>query len=163
MQRPPNPMQDRSSYAVLPTEGKGSPSRPHFEGEVAVELKDVMVVDDSPTMRTLVGFALGKYWACEVRHAGNGIEAIDALDRKCPDLMVVDINMPKMDGLELISTIRARTDGVVDVPIVVLTTEGSDDDIRRGMQAGATAYLGKPFQPQKLHTIIDRLLAGTPS
>lgn len=123
---------------------------------MTVQLCDVLVVDDSPTMRMLIAFALGKYWGCEIRQAGNGVEALEACSQKKPDLMVVDINMPEMNGLELIAAVRT---GVLcpKVPIVVITTEGSDDDIRRGMQAGATEYLVKPFQPHKLHGIIDRM------
>jgi two-component system chemotaxis response regulator CheY len=64
--------------------------------------------------------------------------------------------MPEMNGLELIRTVRKDPDKK-SLPIVVLTTEGSDEDIRKGMLAGATEYLVKPFQPQKLHSIIDRL------
>lgn len=121
-----------------------------------MELNDVLIVDDSPTMRMLIAFALGKYWGCEIRQAGNGVEALACVATRKPDLMVVDINMPEMNGLELIEAVRADS-RVADTPIVVITTEGSDDDIRRGMQAGATEYLVKPFQPQKLHAILDRM------
>jgi two-component system chemotaxis response regulator CheY len=124
-----------------------------------VQLNDVIVVDDSPTMRMLVAFALRKYVGLEIREAGNGVEALEVLARKTTDLMVVDINMPEMNGLELIKAIRADPDNA-ELPIIVITTEGSDEDIRRGLQAGATEYLVKPFQPQKLHSILDRLMAS---
>jgi len=121
-----------------------------------MQLKDVIVVDDSKTMRMLISFALGKYWGCQIREAGNGVEALERLAESTPDLMVVDINMPEMNGLELITNVR-RDPTKRSLPIVVITTEGSDQDIRKGMQAGATEYLVKPFQPQKLYAIIDRL------
>ena len=123
-----------------------------------MNLSDVIVTDDSKTMRMLISYALtGKYGTdCQVRHAANGVEALERLAEKTPDLMVVDINMPEMNGLELIENVR-RDPSKSSLPIVVITTEGSDDDIRRGMQAGATEYLVKPFQPQKLYAIIDRL------
>jgi two-component system chemotaxis response regulator CheY len=121
-----------------------------------MQLTDVIVVDDSKTMRMLISFALGKYWGCQIREAGNGVEALERLTEKAPDLMIVDINMPEMNGLELIANVR-RDPTRKDLPIVVITTEGSDEDIRKGMQAGATEYLVKPFQPQKLYAIIDRL------
>jgi two-component system, chemotaxis family, chemotaxis protein CheY len=120
-------------------------------------LNDVLIVDDSPTMRMLISFALGPYPGCKVRQAGNGVEALDELRNGLPDLMIVDINMPEMNGLELIGEVR-KTHSKVALPVVVITTEGSDDDIRRGFQAGATEYLVKPFQPQKLQAIIDRLI-----
>lgn len=125
-------------------------------------LRDVLVVDDSPTMRMLISFALGKYWGCDIRQAGNGVEALQCTAQKAPDLMVVDINMPEMNGLELIRAVRSDPI-TANVPIVVITTEGSDEDIRRGMQAGATEYLVKPFQPQKLHAIVDRMFERTVS
>ena len=123
-----------------------------------MQLNDVIIVDDSPTMRMLVAFALRKYVGLEIREAGNGVEALEVLARKPTDLMVVDINMPEMNGLELIKAVRSDPDNA-DLPIIVITTEGSDDDIRRGLQAGATEYLVKPFQPQKLHSILDRLMS----
>jgi two-component system, chemotaxis family, chemotaxis protein CheY len=121
------------------------------------KLTNVLVVDDSPTMRMLIAFSLGRYNGCRVREAGNGVEAVEAVERQLPDLMVVDINMPEMNGLELIQALR-RTHPADDLPIVVITTEGSDSDIRKGFQAGANEYLVKPFQPHKLHAIIDRML-----
>ena len=123
-----------------------------------MDLKDVIVVDDSKTMRMLISFALSGYYGstCQIREAANGVEALERLAEKAPNLMVVDINMPEMNGLELIENVR-RDPSKRAMPIVVITTEGSDEDIRRGMQAGATEYLVKPFQPQKLYAIIDRL------
>lgn len=123
-----------------------------------MQLKDVIVIDDSKTMRTLISFALTGYYgsSCQIRHAGNGVEGLERLAESTPDLMVVDINMPEMNGLELIENVR-RDPSKRALPIVVITTEGSDEDIRRAMQAGATEYLVKPFQPQKLYAIIDRL------
>lgn len=119
-------------------------------------INDVLIVDDSPTMRTLISFSLALFENMSYREASNGIEALEAIARSKPDLMVVDINMPEMNGIELISAVRAD-DKIT--PIVVVTTQGSDEDVRRGLQAGATEYLIKPFQPQKLQTIIRRLQA----
>lgn len=121
------------------------------------QLKNVLVVDDSPTMRMLIAFSLGKYEGCAIDQAGNGIEALEHLATGKPDFMVVDINMPEMNGLELIAEVR-RTHDKTALPIVVITTEGSDEDIRKGFQAGATEYLVKPFQPQKLQAIVERLM-----
>jgi two-component system chemotaxis response regulator CheY len=121
-----------------------------------MQLKDVLIVDDSKTMRLLISFALAKYWGCQIREASNGVEALAMLAESLPDLMVVDINMPEMNGLELIKTVR-QDPFKANLPIIVITTEGSDEDIRKGMQAGATEYLVKPFQPQRLQAIIDRL------
>lgn len=124
-------------------------------------IQEVLVVDDSPTMRALVSFSLAGYDLCEIREAGNGLEALERLAESKADLMVVDINMPEMNGIELIKSVR-KDPSTSQVPIVVLTTEGSDDDIRRGLQAGATEYLVKPFQPLKLHAVIDRIFGIKP-
>lgn len=121
-------------------------------------LNSILIVDDSPTMRMLVAFSLSRYAGCTIEQACNGVEALELLAVRVPDMMVADINMPEMNGLELIARVR-ESHSKNDLPIVVITTEGSDEDIRKGLQAGATEYLVKPFQPQKLHTIIDRLLA----
>lgn len=120
-------------------------------------LNNVLIVDDSPTMRMLIVFALSKYVGCSVEQASNGLEALEIIERRKPDMVVADINMPEMNGLELIAKVR-ETHPKASLPIIVITTEGSDDDIRRGFQAGATEYLVKPFQPHKLHAIVDRLL-----
>ena len=120
-------------------------------------LGSVLIVDDSPTMRMLISFSLNTYPGCVLEQACNGVEALHKLAEGKPDLMIADINMPEMNGLELIEKAR-ETYSKSDLPIVVITTEGSDEDIRKGFQAGATEYLVKPFQPQKLHAIVDRLL-----
>ncbi|MDZ4181009.1 MAG: response regulator [Coriobacteriia bacterium] len=123
-----------------------------------MQLRDAIVIDDSKTMRTLISFALTGFSdsSCQIRQAANGVEGLERLAEATPDLIVVDINMPEMNGLEFIENVR-RDPSKRKLPIVVITTEGSDEDIRRGMQAGATEYLVKPFQPQKLFAIIERL------
>lgn len=119
-------------------------------------LRDVLIVDDSSTMRMLISFALGKYAGCGIREAGSTAEGLERVAEQKPDLMVVGINMDGAGGLELISSVRARHEAG-SLPIVVITSEGSDEDISKGLQAGATEYLVKPFQPHKLHAVVDRL------
>lgn len=117
-------------------------------------IRDVLIVDDSPTMRTLIGYSLGIFTGVTYREAGNGVEALESMEEKRPDLLVVDVNMPGMNGFDLIRSVR-RDDQ--STPIVLLTIQGSDDDVKQGLQAGATEYLVKPFQPHKLQAIVHRL------
>ncbi len=119
--------------------------------------KKVLVVDDSELVHKMHTLVLQKYRGCEILHAYNGADAL-ALLHKNPDveLILLDINMPVMDGL---SFLRARKDSglFLKVPVIVISTEGSEDDARRGIEAGADAYLTKPFRPAELHGMIDGL------
>jgi len=119
----------------------------------------VLVVDDSPTARLLVSEALlsmarKRAVAVRVVEAGDGFEALRQLPRASFDLVLTDINMPMLSGLELIRMIRARPEQK-NLPIVAISTEREPDDARRAKEAGADGYIGKPFEPDTL----DRLLA----
>lgn len=118
--------------------------------------KKVMIVDDSVTMRQMVAFTL-KEAGFSVAQAGNGQEALDVLAGHQVDLVIADINMPVMDGLTMIERLRQRPDYRF-VPILVLTTESGDEMKQRGRAVGATGWIVKPFQPQRLQQVICRLL-----
>lgn len=120
-------------------------------------MPNVLVVDDSPTMRKISIFALKKYPHLTSVEANNGVEALEKLSRDDVVLIILDINMPEMDGLQFLEKIK-QNDLYKDIPVIILTTEGREADRNRGMQAGATAYLVKPFQPPSLHAIIDKIL-----
>ncbi len=108
----------------------------------------VLVVDDSPTMRKMVRASL-KGLECEVGEAANGLEAIEQLALRRYDLMILDLNMPDMHGLEVIRYTRAY-DACKDLPILVLTTRNEDEVREAVMAAGASRYQTKPFQPDIL-------------
>ncbi len=111
--------------------------------------KTILTVDDSPSIRMLLRFALsGQGYA--VAEAEDGIAALEWLaanDR--PNLMITDINMPRMDGFDLVETVRARGPHR-DMPILVLSTESSDDKVCRAREAGADGWIVKPFDPAQL-------------
>lgn len=111
--------------------------------------KTILTVDDSPSIRMLLRYALsGQGYA--VAEAEDGIAALEWLaahDR--PDLMITDVNMPRMGGLDLVETIRSRGPHR-DLPILVLSTESSDDKTGRARQAGADGWIVKPFDPVEL-------------
>lgn len=116
----------------------------------------ILAVDDSPTIRALVAKAL-RPAGFEVFLASDGVEGVDALEEANPELIITDINMPRMDGFGLIESVRASNTHS-RVPILVLTTESGADLKARARTAGATGWIVKPFQEQKLIAVIDRVL-----
>ncbi len=123
----------------------------------------VLVVEDSPAMRTFVRAALEEGGLADVTEAANGFEALRLLPREKYDLVVTDINMPDIHGLELISFMR-KSEQHKTTPVIIVSTEGAQRDRDRGMSLGANAYLTKPFQPEQLRATARRLVetaAGT--
>lgn len=116
----------------------------------------ILAIDDSPTIRALVAKAL-RPAGFEVFLASDGMEGVDALSEADPDLIITDINMPRMDGFGLIESVRASGKHA-RVPILVLTTESGADLKARARTVGATGWIVKPFQEQKLIAVIDRVL-----
>jgi len=117
--------------------------------------KTIMTVDDSPSMRMLLRAALTDL-GYQVTEAEDGVQALERLGDARPDLLITDINMPRMDGFGLIQEVRGQGDTAR--PILVLTTESSDEKKQRARAAGATGWIVKPFQPEKLAAAIRRVL-----
>ncbi|MBN2973895.1 response regulator [Roseomonas aeriglobus] len=119
--------------------------------------KTIMTVDDSPSMRMLLRVALTDM-GYSVIEAEDGVHALETLGQAGvePDLLITDINMPRMDGFGLISHVRGQ--GRRSLPILVLTTESSDEKKQRARDAGATGWIVKPFHPEKLAAAIRRVL-----
>jgi two-component system chemotaxis response regulator CheY len=123
-------------------------------------VEKVLIVEDSPTMRALLVAALeGLDRKLEVTEVGSGFEALRRLPRERFDLIVTDVNMPDINGLELVSFVR-RNPAHARVPLVIVSTEGSERDREKGMALGADAYLVKPFEPDDLQRIVEALLDG---
>lgn len=118
--------------------------------------KKMLTVDDSPSVRKLVKFTL-KARGFEVTSAGDGIEALDLLKQDQFDAIILDINMPRMNGLDFLRTIKAD-DLYASIPVIMLTTEGQDDDKDTAVSIGATAYMVKPFKPTQLLALLDRIV-----
>jgi two-component system, chemotaxis family, chemotaxis protein CheY len=121
-----------------------------------------LIVEDSPTMRQLLAFTLRRLKDCRIIEAVDGVDALKKLTTERVDLVITDINMPMMDGLKLVMLIRgnARTK---TLPIVIVTTEGAEEDRKRGMALGANAYVPKPIQPSLLLKTVASLLESAPS
>ncbi len=94
----------------------------------------------------------------KVLEASNGFEALRLLPREELDLVITDINMPEINGLELVSFVKGN-DQYRDIPLIIVSTEGSEKDREKGMQLGADAYVVKPFEPEALREIAQDLLA----
>jgi len=105
----------------------------------------ILVVEDSPTMRQLIFFALKRMKGIEIVEAADGVEGLKKLNSQSFDLIITDINMPVMDGLKLISLVR-RDVKYRTVPIMIITTEGGAEDRERALALGADAYITKPIQ-----------------
>jgi two-component system, chemotaxis family, chemotaxis protein CheY len=117
--------------------------------------KRVLTVDDSKTMRDMVGFTL-KNAGFEVVEAEDGVRALTLLGNTTVDLVITDINMPNMDGVTLVKELRSRPN-FKSTPILVLTTEGGDAKKAEGRAAGATGWIVKPFAPEKLLQVVNKV------
>ena len=118
----------------------------------------ILVVDDSETVRKLLTLTL-KMKGYQTVTAGDGMEALERLAVGSVDLVITDLNMPEMDGYELVSTIR-RQGPNKDIPVIMLSTEGEEEDRRRGLDAGVDLYLTKPASPQQLLSSVEKLLVS---
>lgn len=120
--------------------------------------KKILVVDDSSTMRMLVKMSLKSFKGYEVLEANDGVSAIESCSNVNFDLIITDLNMPEMNGFDFIKYIK-KNPNYKDIPIIVLTTEGRDDDKNQAMELGATEYIVKPFQPNQIIQLVKKFLS----
>ncbi|NJM27131.1 MAG: response regulator [Pseudanabaena sp. RU_4_16] len=119
-------------------------------------MSKVLVVEDSPPQREMIS-ALLTGIGLAVTSAGDGVEALEQMKNSRPDIVVLDIVMPRMNGYELCR--RIKTDPKTqEVPVVMCSTKGEEFDRYWGMRQGADAYIAKPFQPQELVGTVKQLL-----
>ncbi len=117
----------------------------------------ILIVEDDPTTVQLIEFLLKKN-NFEVLIAYNGVEALQIAKKEKLDLILMDVMMPKMDGIEAIEKLK-KDENTRDIPIIILSALGQEMDVMRGLQAGASSYIVKPFSPQELLTEINTKLA----
>ncbi|MEM7408963.1 MAG: response regulator [Myxococcota bacterium] len=123
-------------------------------------MRRILIVEDSPTMRSLLSASLEATGEpTKIIEAANGFEALRQLPREPVDLIVTDINMPDINGLELVSFVKSNP-AYREIPLIIVSTEGSERDRQRGLELGANAYLVKPFEPDELENLVCDLLAG---
>jgi two-component system chemotaxis response regulator CheY len=127
-----------------------------------IPVQRILIVEDSATMRSLLASTLEELASpVKVLAASNGFEALRLLPREEFDLVVTDINMPEINGLELVSFVKSN-DQYRDIPLIIVSTEGSEKDREKGMQLGADAYVVKPFEPEALREVAQDLLSRNP-
>jgi len=121
--------------------------------------KTILIVDDSTSMRQMVGFTLrtAGYQVIEGANGQEGLDCLEAAPGGKVDLIITDLNMPVMDGMVFTKAVRARPNTKF-TPILVLTTESTDQRKAEGKDAGATGWIVKPFQPEGLLKVVGRVL-----
>ena len=120
-------------------------------------MADVLVVDDSRVMREMIVACLRGDPELVFTHAQSGLEAIERLSLKPFSLVILDLNMPDIGGVEVVEFIRGQ-DALRDVPILIVTTRGDDVSRSRVMEAGASRFMSKPFSPDQLQGAVAELL-----
>lgn len=116
--------------------------------------KKVLVVDDSKLLHRIYDLLLR---GCVVVHAADGVEGLERLSQNPEvDLVLLDLNMPRMNGLEFLAQVRSDP-AKARLAVIIITTEGKETDAQRGIKAGATAYLSKPFRNEELVALIEGL------
>lgn len=116
----------------------------------------ILTVDDTASMRQMISFTLNSV-GHEVIQASDGKEALKMIEGKKVDLVIADINMPNMDGITLLKSLRALADYKF-TPILILTTESQEAKRQQGKVAGATGWIVKPFNPEQLLTVVKKVL-----
>jgi two-component system, chemotaxis family, chemotaxis protein CheY len=129
------------------------------ESQVRGHPLSLLVVDDSPVMRSFIRrvLALSGIPEYEISEAGDGEAALQMMEKRRIDLVLSDINMPRMNGSELVRSMRASP-ALRDIPVIVVSTDSTEERINSMRAYGARGYLSKPFQPEALRTEIERVL-----
>ena len=116
----------------------------------------ILTVDDSSTMRQMITFTL-KAAGFNILEAGDGVEALEVAKGKKLSLVITDVNMPRMDGITLVQRLRTLPEFKF-TPILVLTTESDASMKQKGKEAGATGWIVKPFSPEKLLDVVNKVI-----
>ncbi len=118
-------------------------------------VKSVLIVEDSVTTRALIRAIIEEMGEFSTTEAGSGFEALKLLPTAEFSLVITDVNMPDINGLELISFIK-NNPRYSHIPLIIVSTERSDEDKKRGMELGAAAYVTKPFKAHELQEVIKQ-------
>ena len=123
-----------------------------------METKRFLFVEDSPTMRRIIGNSLQKLGVKQAVGAENGVDALEKLQSQDFDMILTDWNMPEMNGKELVEHVR-KMDKYKALPILMITTRGMEDDVMTAIKTGVNGYIIKPFTPAILKKKIDEILS----
>lgn len=122
-------------------------------------LQKLLIVDDSQLIHSMYRLVLNRYEGCRIFDAMNGLEALDILSRENNfDLILLDINMPVMNGIQFMEKLK-KENICCHIPIIVISTEGREEDTLRALKLGAWGYVVKPFKPHMLYELIDKVVA----
>src|SRR3990172_4849002 len=122
--------------------------------------KNVLIVEDSRAMRGLIRATVEQMQGLATFEAGSGFDALKPLPTRRFDLIITDINMPDINGLELISFVKGHPQ-YKDIPLIVVSTERSEEDRKRGLSLGASGYIVKPFKGGELQDLVRTVLGPT--
>jgi two-component system chemotaxis response regulator CheY len=120
-------------------------------------MKNVLVVEDSKAIRSMIRVSLEEAGGFYVVEAGNGFEALKTLPTRSFDLIITDINMPDINGLELIGYVKSNPT-YRDIPLIIVSTEKTEEDKKRGIALGASGYVVKPFRKEELMSMVTGVL-----
>ncbi|MDO9016240.1 MAG: response regulator [Deltaproteobacteria bacterium] len=123
-------------------------------------MAEILVVDDSKVMREMLVACLRRVPGAAFTQAASGLEAIERLSLKHFDLVLLDLNMPDIGGIEVVEFVRAQ-DKLRALPVVIVTTRGDDGSRARALQAGATRFVTKPFTPEAILAEVTGLLGAS--
>jgi two-component system chemotaxis response regulator CheY len=125
-------------------------------------VRDILVVDDSKVMRDMVIACLRPQEGLAFTHAASGLEAIEKLSLRAYDLLILDLNMPDIGGVEVLEFVRGQ-DRLKAVPILVVTTRGDETSRALSLRAGANEFMTKPFAPETILSAVRELLGASPA
>ncbi len=120
--------------------------------------KKILVIEDSSTMRSLIVATVEDLTGFETVEVKNGIEALKMLPTQEFDLIITDINMPNINGLEVVSFVKSHPQ-YQSIPIIIVSTEQGEKEIEKGLSLGASDYLTKPFHPENLKKVIQKVMS----
>ncbi len=126
---------------------------------VAEATTTILICDDEPSLRELMRLSLAPEAGYHFVEAEDGAEAIDIVDHDAPDLILLDIMMPGTGGIAVLEHIRANPE-LADTPVVAVSAFASPSDRNRALEAGATRFVKKPFDPEELRSLVEELLDG---
>jgi two-component system chemotaxis response regulator CheY len=144
----------RNACRYVPLRGTGVREERH-----QMPLRKILAVDDSALIHQMYKLFLSRYKNCKLISAMNGLEALDKLGQEDGiDLILLDINMPVMNGLEFLQRVQ-KEQAYQQIPVIIISTEGKEEDTIRGLKMGAKGYVKKPFQASELHGLIEKITA----
>ncbi len=119
--------------------------------------KNILIIEDSSTMRSMISAIIEEMGGFVITEAGSGFEALKILPTQNFDLIITDINMPDINGLEIVNFVKNHPN-YRNIPLIIVTTERSEEDRKKGLALGAADYVTKPFKSEDLQKVVRRII-----